>query len=240
MDCEEIKYTIPVPIEGIQLTWDGSNLGNIDSFIYMYRKCKDERLVIWTQNSSKKNKLLEVKIVKYKDEIPLIADELKVIFSIPQVGKHRINYKNEEYIMIRADSDVPLEDYIIEVGKSNLTPMFKKEVQRLFAFRWLICMTCNYESKIMVRIDVLSYPISHFENKFTLDFLSSSSRVPKTVIRDWFEGKEELLLRTIYELIDGRDTNILRSKVCDIIRKYGSKHIGWSNSIYDRIINPIV
>lgn len=240
MEYEDIKVQIIPPIEGISLSWNGSHVGEIDKYVSVYRKGREERLLIWIMNVYKKNKLLEVKIVKYKDEIPLIADDLKSVFDIPQVGKQRILFRNEEYIMLRSDTDVPLENYITEIGKTTLSPVFVKEMQRLFAFRWLTCLTCNYESKIMVRIGVLPYPISYFENKFTLDSMSSSSRVPKTVIRDWFDGREELLLQTIVELIDGRDTNILRSKVCDIIRKYGSKHIGWSNAIYDRIANPIV
>lgn len=221
-------------METIVCKWDGTHLGVIDKFIH---KIDDTRLSIWTRNIKNQNKLVEIRITKYKDDIPLIADELKSLFNIIKVGMHRCIINNEEYIISKSQTDITLNEFFEHYGRSYITQNFINEMRRIFAFRWIICLTCNYESKIGVRIqDDFIIPISLHENNFSLYVEENRSRIPRTILKDWFDNDEENLNNKIRELIDNRNVNELKFKIQDIIKKYSGKYIFWTNSIFERLL----
>jgi len=218
--------------------WDGSYLGPIDDSIH--KIIDKNRLCIWTLNSKNQQKLVEVKYFKFKNEIPLISDEIKKLFDIPQIGMHVISYKDNPYIMTRSHNDVSLLEYFTHVKRSELSSLFINEMRRLFAFRWILCLNSNYENKIEVRIDGdLHYPISYSESKYSFITTENGCRIPQTILKDWFDGSNELLDTHIRSLLENKNPDDLKCKIRDIINKYSNKYVSWVNSIYDRIIHSM-
>lgn len=234
-----IKLYSMLPFEGLRLKWDGEHLGEIDKYVVAYRKNDyDDCIFLW-EYKNKKLVLTEVRIMKYKDDVPLIADDLKALFQLPQVGKHRGSYKGQECIITRFLGDISYEHYFYENKKDNLTPGFIQEIRRLYVFRYLICLNCNYENRIEIRTGLgAHFPISCRENTYSLNPIDSASRIPRNVIKEWFDDKDEMVIDVAKEMLEGKDITMFRFQISDTIRKYEhGKYISWVNAIYDRIRN---
>jgi hypothetical protein len=227
------------PFEGLKLKWNGEHLGEIDKYVVAYRRNDyDDCIFLWEFRSKKLN-LTEVRIMKYKDDIPLIADDLKALFQLPQAGKHRAILKGQECIITRYLGDVSYENYFCGKDKEALSPGFIQEIRRLYVFRYLICLNCNYENRIEIRTGLgAHFPISCRENTYSLNPIDSASRIPKNVIKEWFEDKDEMVIDIAKEMLDGKDITMFKFQISDAIRKYEhGRYISWVNAIYDRIRN---
>lgn len=228
---------MPAP-DGVKLHWDGAHVGEIDKYVISYKKVEyDDTIYLWSK-TSKKLELIQVRIFKYKDDVSLIADDIKKIFGIPQVGKHRALYKNNECIIVRFIGDESYEKYFYRYRREHLSPGFIKEMQRLFLFRYLICLNCNFENCVEIRTGNGShYPVSFKENTFSLFPDDPASRIPKNIVKEWFDNDDEKVLEIGKEMLDGIDIMMLKFKIADAMMKYtNGKHIGWVNAIYDRLI----
>lgn len=237
------KYHINIysmlPFEGLKLKWNGEHLGEIDRYTVAYRKNDyDDCIFVW-ELKSKKLILTEVRIMKYKDDIPIIADDLKALFQLPQVGKHRGTFKGQECIITRFLDDISYERYFYENKRETITSGLVQEIRRLYVFRYLICLNCNYENRIEIRTGLgTHFPISCRENTYSLDPIDSASRIPKNVIKEWFDNDDEMVVAVAKEFLEGKDITMFKFKIGDTIRKYDhGKYISWVNSIYDRIRN---
>ncbi len=227
------------PSNGLKLAWDGSHLGDIDIYVTNDKKVEMEGTVnLLIKTNSCLNKIIQVKIFKYKDDVPLIADELKRIFGVSPIGKHRVRYFGDECIINKYVNDIPIEEFMkYVVDKSTLTPLFINEMRNIFAFRYLVCLNCNYENKINIRTDSVPYPISYQETTFSLFADKSSCRIPKTIIKEWFDNDDMIFYDTVNLIMKDKDPMLIKFEVESIIRKYNDKYIGWVNSIYDRIMH---
>lgn len=231
--------TIPPPsIKGLTLKWDNSDIGPIDDAIVFYsKKYEDDLLYVW---ECKKNKLkiVPIRILKFKDDIPLIVEELKKIFMIPTVGKHKASLKDELCIITKYENDIPYENFFETHSKKGLSPGFIKEMQRLYIFRFLVCLNCNYENRVEIRQSSSGiYPISCREAKFALSSDNNACRLPNNLVRDWFNNDHYNAIMLAKEMIDDFDITLLKFKLGDIIHKYEhGKYIAWVNTIYDRLL----
>jgi hypothetical protein len=237
MDYEEIDFLdLPLKMDAVKgpvLLWDSSDIGDIDLRAMDYQKKDTYNIVyIWSGNN-----LIECRINKFKDYVPLIADDLKKLFIIPRIGKHKAIFKKSPCILTRYSNLKPLEEFLEENKGKTLPPSFRQEIKRLFAFRYLICLNCNFTNKIEVKVTKTDcYPVSSIETTFSLNPDSEASRIPKNILKEWFEGSEEKLYETCKELIDNRDLTFLRFRIEEIVRKYDhGRHISWVNAIYDRL-----
>lgn len=235
--CDSVINAMSEATPKVNLPWDGSHLGEIDEYIICYRKNTTHDCVFLLDKTDKKSKLLEARITRYRDDIQLIADELKALFKVPKIGKHRCIYKNTECIISIHEDDIPLEDFLSLKKGQIINPYFKGEVQRIFAFRYLVCLNCNFDNKIEVRNYKKNYyPISFTETTFSLDSASNSSKIPNSILKEWFGSKGENLYIVAKELIDDRDIIDLKCKITEIIQRFSKgKYVSWSNSIYDRL-----
>ena len=235
-----IKFYSMLPFEGLKLKWNGEHLGEIDSYVVAYRKNDyDDCIFLW-ELRSQKLQLTEVRIMKYKDDIPLIADDLKKLFQLPQVGKHRGLFKGQECIITRFLGDVSYERYFYEKKKDEINTGLLQEIRRLYVFRYLVCLNCNYENRIEIRTGMgAHFPISCRENTYSLDPVDSASRIPKNVIKEWFENNDEMVIAVAKDMLSvASDITMFKFQISDTIRKYEKgKYISWVNSIYDRIRN---
>jgi hypothetical protein len=224
----------------LKFTWNGSDIGPIDGSIYSCQKSEDDHILhLWTKNSKDQPKLIPVKILKYKNEIPIIIDECKPLFGLKKVGKHKAMIRGIPIVIIRYQGDISLKRYLNDM---LLTPektgkYFLEEIRKVFVFRWLMCLNNNWENTIEVRTGAgINYPISCRENTFNYDAASLSTRIPRTIINTWFEGKDDLVDSSIESLIKDRDLSVLRFEIQKIINKFDKQLISWNNGIFDKIL----
>jgi hypothetical protein len=159
---------------------------------------------------------------------------------LPTVGKHKASLKDELCIITKYENDIPYENFFETHSKKSLSPGFIKEMQRLYVFRFLVCLNCNYENRIEIRTGMgAHFPISCRENTYSLDPVDSASRIPKNVIKEWFENNDEMVIDVAKDMLSvASDITMFKFHISDNIRKYEKgKYISWVNSIYDRIRN---
>ena len=228
----------PSNINGLVLKWDNSDIGPIDDSIVFYRKMYDEDLLyVWEK---KRNKLVlsPIRVLKYKDDIPFIVEEFKKIFLISTSGKHKAMIRDNPCIITKYENDIPYENYFQTHSKEGLSKGFIKEMQRLYVFKYLMCINCNFENRVEIRQfgqDI--YPVSCREAKFSFTTDSGACRFPKTITKEWFEGNDYLPIMLAKEMIEGMDINTLRFRLSDIVHKYEhGKYISWVNTIYNRLL----
>ncbi len=230
---------IPTPsIKSIELKWDNSDIGKIDDSIVFYRKeYNNDLLIVWEWKNNKLE-LTPIRILKYKDDIPFIIEEFKRIFHIPITGKHKAMVKEQECIITSYINDIPYEIYFETHSIPYISDSLKKEIQKLYIFRYLVCLNCNYENRIEIRQPTIydTYPISCREVKFSLSSDDNACRLPNNVVKDWFDNDHYKVIKIAKEMIAGFDITMLKFKMGDIIRKYDNgKYIHWVNTIYDRL-----
>ena len=235
----ETNETNPSPsVKGLELKWDNSDIGPIDDSIVFYSKKYDEDLLYVWERKKTKVMLTPIRIIKFKDDIPFIVEEFKKLFLIPTVGKHKSKLKNQLCIITKYENDIPYDKFFETHTKKHLNPGFIKEMQRLYIFRFLTCLNCNYENRVEIRQSSTgTYPISCRESKFSFCSDNNACRIPNNLVKDWFENDHYKAILLAKEMIDDFDITLLKFKMSDIIHKYEhGKYIGWINTIYDRLL----
>lgn len=225
---------------GLNLTWDGSDIGAIDNYIYQCQKFEDDHiLTLLTITSKGIAKFIHAKILKYKNEIPFIIDECKPLFGLQKTGKHKATLKETKVTLVKFQGDISLKKYITDTNlkAEKMGLYFLTEMRKLLAFRWLMCLNNNWENTIEVRTGAgINYPISCRENTFNYDAMSLATRIPKTLIKTWYNDDEFLADQTIGDLVKGKDVSMLRFEIQKIIMKFDKDLVSWSNSIFDKIL----
>jgi hypothetical protein len=225
-------------IKSLELKWDTSDIGSIDDSVVFYRReYNDDLLYVWEQLNGKLQ-LTPVRIMKYKDDIPFIVEDFKHIFKIPITGKHKALLKNRDCIITRYLNDIPYEEYFETHSISSISDSLKRDIQRLYIFRYLICLNCNYENRIEIRQSTIYdiFPIMCRDIKFSFLSDDNACRLPNNVVKDWFDNDHYKVILIAKEMIKDFDITILKFKMADIIRKYNNgKYIHWVNTIYDRL-----
>jgi len=225
-------------INSLELKWDNSDIGPIDDCVVFYQKEKgNDLLYVWERVNSR-FQMTPIRIMKYKDDIPFIVEEFKRIFNIATTGKHKALLKNEECIIARYVNDIPYDEYFETHSISFVSDSLKKDIQRLYVFRYLVCLNCNYENRIEIRQPTIYdvFPISCQEIKFSLSSDNNACRLPNNVVKDWFDNDHYKVVEIGKEMLKNFDITMLKFKMGDIIRKYNNgKYIHWVNTIYDRL-----
>lgn len=237
---QDIQLSNAQKMKPIQLKWDGSDIGPIDENIYDCKQFENDHvLTLWYQTPKGEFKLSQVKILKYKNEIPIIVDECKQLFGLKKVGKHKASLKDNLIILIRYQGDVSLITYFknMSISYKNAGSPFIHEMRKIFIFRWFMCLVNNFENIIEVRTGTaMNHPISYRENNFNYDSTSFCTRIPKTIIKKWFDNDELLVDSMITDFIKDKDISILRFEIQKIIMKFDKNLISWNNGIFERLI----
>ena len=237
-----MEYSDTKPL--LNLQWDGTDVGNIDSCVMSITKTEYEEdeyiLGLWSLNSKNQRVITRAKLLKYRDEVPLIADECKPLFGIKKVGKHKATLCGYEVILVRYQGDISLKKYLQD---RNLKPektgvYFIEEMRKIFAFRWIMCLNNNFENTIEVRTEgTTCHPISCKENTFSYHATENATRIPKTIIKNWFEDNDDLSEKYIIDMLKDKDISMIRIQIQKIIMKFNKQLIGWNNSIFDKMLH---
>lgn len=228
------------------------DLGDISDKIYEHHKVK-------INGSSKfedryklryNDKEYVIRVLKY-DIFILILDEVKDYFKIPHTEKVKAIIDNIPVLISPFRNEISIgkfnDEYddkihgVLKLSYLKDCPSFMNEIRRLFAFRFIMCLSSNTESKI----DVI---IKKVNNKITIDsnlnketyipicsressYLNSSSftdkiikadstSIPETVIEKWFDTSHELAYETIQNLLFGIDFIQFKIMLMNIIQKH--------------------
>lgn len=190
-----------------------------------------------------------IRVLKY-DIFILILDEVKDFFKIPHSEKIKalINglpvlispYRNEINIS-KFNTEYNDEIYgQLKIKSLKECASFMSEIRRLFAFRFIMCLSSNNECKIDIIIKQLKSKLffdNHDNNTYLPICLKESSylnstnftdkiikadstNIPDTVVEKWFDGSKELVYENIQKLITGIDFTKFKMMLIDIIQKY--------------------
>jgi hypothetical protein len=148
---------------------------------------------------------------------------------------------------------ITLEDYEKEMEQKDKihSAFFTYDIMRLFAFRHLMCLKSNTASNIEVclyenipgeiTISRLDYPVSVGEKSFCFNIDDDASRIPKGVLKKWFDNKPEMLYDTIKDLLfdngfDSEDKlkSALHKCIKDCGFRYDNELVYWMNTIIDK------
>lgn len=226
-------------IEPKKVSWDGTDIGSIDNSLSLNKKFEyEEQMSMWIDDDGM-HKLWQVRIIKFKNDVPLILEEMKEYFGLERTGKHKGTYKGVECIIIDAEGDISLDLYLRNCIKNKKLPdTFIEKVRRIYVLRWVMCMTCNYETIIDIRtVGYKMYPVCYQEQNCVLNTEINKAKIPEKVIRKWFDNDYVIFDNYKIDFLKGKTPEQIKFKLMDIIKKYDPKLIPWTNNVYERVLH---
>lgn len=224
----------------LKLNWDGSDIGAIDENISHYRKWEDDHIItLWYTNAKGEKRLANAKILRYKNEVPIIIDECKPLFGLKKIGKHKATLMAHKVILVKFQGDISLKKYLNDMlwTPKKTSVYFKEEIRKVFAFRHIMCLNNNFSNTIEVRTGGgINYPISCRENTFNYESGDPATRIPKTVVKEWFNDSEDLVEEVLEKMVTGKDVSMLRIEIQKIIMKFDKHLISWNNGIFEKLL----
>jgi len=226
----------------IDLYFNNSDIGEISS--YIKNRYYNENDKLYKIQLNIKNDII-LNVFKYKNPFIFILNEVKDIFYIYTTGYNIVSIDGIKYVIYENNNNVPLSEYSKNCNfKGKLAHL---ELQRVFAFNWLMCLNSNYENKIYVfpnsikpflmdmktntRVSIASIN----EQSFTYD--TNKGDISKNIIKQWFNNSMEEFYEIIGLLIMNIDIDALRQELIKIVNRYDNNYISWVNSVYERMIN---
>lgn len=234
------------------LTWDGSDISDAfekEKTEYQLDIINDIRYISIFKNQDEKIGIFLFE--DYKNPYPLIIDEIKKLFHLPFIGRHKLRLGRKYYIISRVQIDengdiipmVTLKDYCED---NEVDVLFMKQVSEIFTFRELLGIKKTYETNIMIRKgEHRCYPVSYVE-KNVID-CTGKNVLSEDILNKWFNHNEfNECIRTITNIdknnIDDNmtvKTCIMRYKIQNIINRIDSGYIEYADFIHTRILNQI-
>lgn len=207
--------------EEFKIPWDGSNIGDITKHIKRFIT-HDYGVIVVMENNQRGF------CNKYKNSIPLIADEIKGLFGLIKFGRNRCVISGKDFIISRTRNR--------ECGFVKL-PCCKKliwDIRVSYLFRYIMGFTKNYDSSLAFIWDEQGFlsVTSYLDLNISYDCQSSwGSVITGTAIKKWF-GDPIKIIETYDRLQLGFDFIF---KVKNIINRIDKSMILWSYMIMKRI-----
>ena len=203
--------------------WDGSEVGEISTFVLSQTRTL-KHLILHLKDGSR------TYITKNYGTIPLICDELKTIFKLDKIGRHTCNFYGKSCIIHR----ILGEEY--SLSDTVLNPPVD-EIKRVIIFRWVMGLSQNYESSILIRKfkTGICHATSYIESKYNyMSSLGNGSGLNKQMLIRWFGSTEQFKV-FIEELFGDATYSELYDHIRKIILRIDAKHGLWITSIMSRI-----
>lgn len=164
------------------LPWDGTHIGDITNDIDIFKGEDANQSTLATYKDT------TILVLKFKNNFPLIVDELKDVFGLTRMFYHRCTINNTEYIIGRQwNCNTTLQDYDKnENHYGEETPLFMLEIRRIYAFRAVFFLSFNNDNSVYVKpLGKSLYnttikrntalPISRIENSYSIVKQSTQS-----------------------------------------------------------------
>lgn len=214
----------------LKLTWDGSDLGDITEY---YLDIKNPAPDTSGAILKLKTKYGNIKCFawKYSNDIPLIVDELKPLFGLSKIGRHKCSIKGIKILIARRDNKI---ENVAKPGQGDID-----DIRKCIIFRHLF--------GILTSGDCLWYRpgtgiISYKE--LTVDFNKKGSKLSKININKWFDGDYGLINNIVIEMLKSTNENdyslikltqLVRSKISNTINRINKEMIPLSSGFMSRI-----
>jgi len=209
-------------VKAAAVVWDGSHLGNL--MISSWRYHRGHVVVQLGMEEAICN--------RFDSSISLIADELKPIFGLPKLGRHRGLWADREVILTRLETqeEDSLDCFIDETVM--LDEALEEGVRRAYAFRWILGMPSNWTSSLWLRGNAI-YSYREVRTSYDSDDPRGAT-LPQKCITRWF-GEWSGVDRAIRMMLFGRQLAELRLQMDPIIRRLDPGQISWLNQILRRV-----
>jgi len=213
--------------EILVLKWDGSDLGDISNHITHTHESSTQTYY-YIMGS-----FIIVTLKEYRNNIPLISDELKPLFNLPKVGRHCVAVGNKKYIMSRYYG----HEFQLEQKYIKVFPQLGNSIKLCYTFRWILGLTLSSDSSMIVR----KYPnelitaISYKEINLDYTDLKRGSKLSQKCLRQWFNDSNEEINNTVKLMINDRDLSLLRFDIDRVVRRVDKNMVWWTAFILERL-----
>ncbi len=200
--------------------WDGSvisfhgSLEKLEDGLYSFSSC-DERC----------------RVEKFKNSIPLIVDELKPIFGLPKIGRHRLDYL--DFTSVLLSRELGLEKPVVSVDdKDKLSEPETYDVFKTRIFRWIVGLPTTFVSKDMI-IRKYKGIVEVISNKDeSIDFSRPDPPFVKSIaVTEDLWNVETAVSAMLY----GYSLATLKDALIDVILKIDPSMVWVSNGIVNRL-----
>lgn len=218
----------------LDLTWDGSDLGDITHFFICIKEAAFNTVGAKLKLKTRKGKI-ECLAWKYGDDIPLIIDELKPIFGLNKIGRHKCIIKKTRLLIARIKH---VDENIFDNSKNQRKGNIDK-IREHIVFRHLF--------GVLTTTDFLWYRASRGVMSFkevSISFDKNSSHISDSNVNKWFEGERASILVTVRNLFSriaihknkSPTSTILfaRLQVDKVIRRINSNMVGIGSGFMTR------
>ena len=228
----------------IQFKFNGEDVGSIDEYVISKHFNEDGKLLRIELEE------MSLSLIEYKNDFPLIIDELKKQFNLCHTRYNLVSFENVKYLVYKYLNEIPFKEYK-EYNNKNMKNVIEN-IRMIYVFNWLIVGTENslgLEDKIYIRpfglssieetkkssivclitVDDRSYPYIN-PDKIKYD-------ISNTIVKEWFEGSIELFYDYVGKVMDKIDISKFKNISSKIVKKYNKNYINWINVVYERVSN---
>jgi len=227
----------------LKLKWDGTDIGDISEYFISIEEPEIDKV-----GSKLTLKVDKQKIIclawKYKNIVPLLVDELKPIFGLPKIGRHKCIIQDTPLLIAKY---IDSEENIFE---PKLYQFNQEQIEETIIFRYIIGLISNGNCLWYRQEEgVISY------KDITIAIEKKSSKISETNIKKWFDSEREkvkpALVRllnksSVLKLVSPKAENklikiqqLLRLELEKIIKKIDKNYLFLCVSIMSRIQNVL-
>lgn len=205
----------------LKLSWDGSDLGDITK--YFVDICEPELDTVGSRLRLRtKQGKVECLAWRYKNDVPLVIDELKPVFGLNKIGRHKCKIKGTKLLLAKFTHI-----------RENATEGNNEDIETIrlhIVFRHLFGLITRGEF-LWYRPGegVISY------KELTITFSRESSIISEVNIKRWFDNNRANVITTVKKLISShipQDSNslikavqIIRMEVDKVVRRINPEMI---------------
>jgi hypothetical protein len=236
-------------MSSIEIKYNGSNIGPVDQ--YIIEKYYNEDKILFKIDLIYKEQIITLSVHKYKNDIPLILDDMKIHFGLCKTHFNICNIENEDYLIYKNCNEISILEY--KNHNINNKKYYIKDIRNIFVFYWLMNVK-NYSLSLDNYIYVRSLNFSEIENVKDSDLVcfhsiydkgynllenSMTHDVPNSIIKEWFDDSVELFYEYVGKMIKSIDCEKFRQVFTKIIKKYknNNDYISWVNITYSKLLN---
>lgn len=220
------------------LEWNGSNIGDITPYLISLNAPLPGK--IGSKLTFKvNNEITTCYAFLYKNDVPLIIDEIKPIFGLKKIGRHKCILNKKRLLIAKIEH----ED---ENVFNNMEHKYDiKEIQNIIVFRYIMGLISR-GSFIWYRneTELISY------KDVTISFEKKSSNITKLLLNKWFNKNINNVSSTMLRLSNNskvmstktfsQRNSLIVLRIKKIVNSINPKYIYVCNDILTRMNNLIL
>lgn len=216
------------------LPWNGSFIENIESYI-SYNVIDNDIIFLYLRNGELGY------LSKFNSSNQLIFDEIKYLFKLPKIGRHKIIYNGKHFILNRilGEEELFSDSEFEKLVNSNPQHIksYINNIQSCLLFRWIVGFKQNVHSNLIIRTyyNGMVYILSNKEGNTQLHDDCSLS---ETIINKWFLNRSNMI-NSLEKMFMGVIMAEFKQKIKEIILRIDPEQIHLAHQINCDIIKYI-